>query len=70
MAPYALWYWVLPELTAGTAATVQLSVPIIAAAGGVLFLGEPFSTRLAIASVIVVGGIFVFIHSDRRAAGQ
>lgn len=64
---YALWYAVLPQLSAGTSATVQLSVPIIAAAGGVLILGEPFSIRLAIASAVVVGGIFVFIHSGRRA---
>ncbi|MCB1777641.1 MAG: DMT family transporter [Candidatus Competibacteraceae bacterium] len=64
---YALWYSVLPQLTAGTSATVQLSVPIIAAVGGVFFLGEPFSVRLAIASAVVLGGIFVFINSNCRA---
>ena len=64
---YALWYSVLPQLTAGTSATVQLSVPIIAAAGGVVFLAEPLALRLAIASAVVLGGIFLFINSGRRA---
>ncbi len=63
---YALWYAVLPKLTAGTSATVQLSVPIIAAIGGVVFLGEPLESRLVIASAVVLGGIFLFIHSGRR----
>lgn len=67
---YALWYLVLPRLTAGTAATVQLSVPIIAAVGGVLFLGEAFSSRLAVASMVVLGGIFLFIQSGRRASQE
>ena len=32
---YALWYAVLPSLRATSAATVQLSVPVLAALGGV-----------------------------------
>jgi drug/metabolite transporter (DMT)-like permease len=64
---YALWYAVLPKLSAATSATVQLSVPIIAAIGGVFLLGEPFTSRLSIASAVVLGGIFVFINSGRRA---
>ncbi|MCB1584442.1 MAG: DMT family transporter [Xanthomonadales bacterium] len=60
---YALWYGVLPKLTAATSATVQLSVPIIAAIGGVVFLGEPLESRLIIASAVVLGGIFLFIHT-------
>lgn len=64
---YALWYSVLPKLAASTSATVQLSVPIIAAIGGVVLLDEPLSIRLAIASAVVLGGIFIFINSGRRA---
>ncbi len=63
---YALWYSVLPRLAAGTSATVQLSVPIIAAVGGVLFLGEPITGRLMVASTLVLGGISLFIHSKGR----
>ena len=54
---YALWYAALPGLKATTAATVQLSVPVIAALGGIAFLGEPITLRLAWASVAILGGI-------------
>ena len=64
---YALWYWVLPRLTAGTSATLQLSVPIIASVGGVVFLGEPLTSRLIVASAVILSGILLFIHSERAA---
>ena len=54
---YAIWYSALPMLKATTAATVQLSVPLIATLGGMLFLGEPPTLRLALASVAILGGI-------------
>ena len=54
---YVLWYTALKNLTATRAALVQLSVPVLAAFGGVLFLGEFFSLRLAIATLLVLGGI-------------
>lgn len=54
---YVMWYSVLPALQATTAATVQLSVPVIAAIGGVLFLGEAISLRLVLASAAILGGI-------------
>ena len=54
---YALWYAVLPALRATTAASVQLSVPVLAALGGVLLLAEPLSVRLVLAAVAVLGGI-------------
>jgi len=54
---YALWYHVLPELAASSAGAAQLSVPIIAMAGGALFLGEPLTPSFALASAIVLGGI-------------
>ena len=64
---YALWYSVLPQLTAGTSATVQLSVPLIAAVGGVILLGEPLTARLLMAAMVILGGIFLFIQAGRRA---
>ncbi len=63
---YAIWYAALPSLTASIAATVQLSVPPIAAALAVLLLGEPATLRLAAASLAVLGGIAVVILGRRR----
>jgi drug/metabolite transporter (DMT)-like permease len=54
---YAIWYTALPALKATKAATVQLSVPIIAAMGGIAFLGESLTLRLVLASVAILGGI-------------
>lgn len=65
---YAIWYTVLPALKATQAATVQLSVPVIAALGGVAFLGEALSLRLVLASVAILGGIALVILEKRRAA--
>lgn len=50
---YSIWYAALPHLTATRAATVQLTVPIIAAIGGIIFLYEPVSLRLFVASIAV-----------------
>jgi drug/metabolite transporter (DMT)-like permease len=58
---YAIWYAALPWLRATTAATVQLSVPVLAAIGGVTFLAEPVTVRLGLASVAVLGGIALVI---------
>lgn len=65
---YAVWYTALRGLNATTAATVQLSVPVIAAAGGVVLLGEPLGWRLAIASVAILGGVALVIVNRRGAA--
>jgi len=65
---YAIWYAALPALKAASAATVQLSVPVIAALGGVAFLGEPITLRLAVASAAVLGGIALVIIEKQRHA--
>jgi drug/metabolite transporter (DMT)-like permease len=62
---YSIWYTALPHLKAGTAATVQLSVPVIAAIGGVLLLGEPITMRLLACSAAILGGIAVVIATRR-----
>lgn len=54
---YVIWYAALEYLSAMRAALVQLSVPAIATAGGVLLLAEPLTLRLLIASALVLGGI-------------
>ena len=64
---YVIWYAALPGLKATSAATVQLSVPVLAAAGGILLLHEPITLRYFIASVAVLGGIFLVVIEKRRA---
>lgn len=54
---YAVWYQALPLLSATRAASVQLSVPAIAAIGGVLILSEPVTLRLVVATILLIGGI-------------
>lgn len=58
---YALWYAALPSWSATGAATVQLSVPVIAAIGGIVFLGEAASLRLVLAATAILGGIALVI---------
>lgn len=60
---YVLWYAALPRLRPSSAATVQLSVPAIAALGGAMLLAEPVTARLLVASVAVLGGIALAIRS-------
>ena len=63
---YVLWYAALPNLKAVSAATVQLSVPVLTATGGILLLGEPITLRYLFASVAVLGGIaLVMIEKNR-----
>lgn len=67
---YAIWYTALPAIKATTAATVQLSVPVIAALGGILFLGEAITLRLALASMAILGGIALVILEKRADGGR
>ena len=60
---YVGWYAVLPALRATTAATVQLSVPALAALGGLALVGEPVTVRLAVASAVTLGGIAVVVRA-------
>jgi drug/metabolite transporter (DMT)-like permease len=65
---YAIWYTALPALNATNAATVQLSVPVIAALGGIVFLDESINLRLVLASVAILGGIALVILKKQRGA--
>ncbi len=65
---YALWYAVLPSLAAATAGVVQLTVPVIAMAGGVLLLGEDLEWRAVVAAGVVLGGVALSVTAGRRAA--
>jgi len=66
---YVIWYTALPHLKAASAATVQLSVPVLAATGGILLLGEPLTLRYLFASIAVLGGIaLVVIEGPKKSA--
>ncbi|MDN0083384.1 DMT family transporter [Crenobacter sp. SG2305] len=65
---YVIWYAALNGLSAMRAATVQLSVPLIAAFGGVLLLSESVTPRLAVASAAILGGIALVLSSRTRGA--
>jgi drug/metabolite transporter (DMT)-like permease len=64
---YVIWYAALRGLSASRAATVQLSVPVIAAFGGVLLLSEDITTRLLIASVATLGGVAIVLAQRKPA---
>ncbi len=64
---YVIWYRALSGSRATSAATVQLSVPVLAAAGGILLLGEPITLRYVFASVAVLGGIALVIWERTHA---
>jgi drug/metabolite transporter (DMT)-like permease len=63
---YAIWYAALRGLTTTRAATVQLSVPVIAAWSGVVFLAENVSLRLFIAGILILGGIALALSSRAK----
>ena len=63
---YSIWYTALKELRTSSAATVQLSVPVIAAVGGMVFLGEHLMVRFLITSAAILGGIALVIVDKRH----
>ena len=68
-AGYAVWYVALRGLSATRAATVQLSVPVLAGLGGVLLLGETITARLVMAAVLILGGVGVAVLTKTRGGG-
>jgi drug/metabolite transporter (DMT)-like permease len=65
---YSLWYAALRGLTAARAAVLQLTVPLLAAAGGVVLLSEPLRPRLVVAAVAIVAGVALAIRRPPAAA--
>ena len=63
---YTVWYAALKHHTATRAAVLQLSVPMIAAVGGAMFIGEKMTMRLLIAAALILGGIAVVIAGRKR----
>lgn len=67
---YALWYTVLPRLEATVAALSQLTVPVIAVAGGAYLLSEPVTLRLTLASAMILGGVAIGVLAQRRMSSS
>ena len=65
---YAIWYRALPRLTVTQAAVAQLSVPVIAAVGAVLTLGETLSARLVASGIAVLAGVAIVLTARTRRA--
>ncbi|MGB7432214.1 MAG: DMT family transporter, partial [Ahrensia sp.] len=65
---YALWYRVLGRITQTQGAIVQLTVPVIAAFGGVVLLGEAITMRLSLASLFILGGVALAIVAKAKRA--
>ena len=62
---YVMWYAALRGLRPSTAAVVQLSAPLLAAVGGIVFLHEALTTRLLVATPLVIGGIALAVYARR-----
>lgn len=63
---YALWYRVLKRIGATQGAIVQLTVPVIAAIGGTVFLDEGWTVRLAVSSMLILGGVALATMAKQR----
>jgi drug/metabolite transporter (DMT)-like permease len=66
---YVIWYAALRGLSALQAASVQLSVPVIAACAGTLWLDEAFTARLLVAVLAILGGIALVLTDRARKRG-
>jgi drug/metabolite transporter (DMT)-like permease len=66
---YAVWYAALRGLATRHASIVQLSVPVLAAMGGVLFLSEPISLRLLLSACMILGGVGLAVLG-RKTSGR
>jgi drug/metabolite transporter (DMT)-like permease len=65
---YAIWYSVLPSLKAASAATLQLTVPVIATIGGAIWIAEGISLRLVVASLSILGGVAMVVLTKSKSA--
>ncbi len=64
---YVVWYTALRGLTATRAATVQLAVPVLAAAGGVILISEDVSMRLLLSAIMILGGVGLALLGRKHA---
>jgi len=60
---YAMWYGILPKLKPSQAASSQLLVPVIAALGGFVLLGEALSLNFVLAAALTLGGVLIVVKA-------
>jgi drug/metabolite transporter (DMT)-like permease len=60
---YTMWYIALADLSSTQAAVLQLSVPVIAALDGIVFVSEAITSRLILSSAVILGGILIVVTS-------
>ncbi|WP_236100840.1 DMT family transporter [Pseudomonas argentinensis] len=65
-AGYSIWYAVVKRISAQQAATLQLSVPVLASFAGVVLLSEPMTWRMFLSSAVVLGGIAIAVIPLRQ----
>ena len=63
---YAIWYATLPKLDSSLAAILQLTVPLIALAGGMVFLGETATWAFVISAALILGGVFIAVLGPKK----
>lgn len=63
---YTVWFAALRGLTAIRASMVQLAVPVVAAAGGVIFLHEAITARLIVSAALILGGLGIALAGKSR----
>jgi drug/metabolite transporter (DMT)-like permease len=66
---YVLWYLTVRRITTVSASVIQLAVPVLVAISGIMLLDESFTLRLALASILIIGGIIITITGKRTSAG-
>ncbi len=64
---YALWYGALKFIMPFQASVLQLSVPVIAAVGGIIWAGETLEQRLVVSAIMILGGVFLVLMSNKLA---
>jgi len=67
---YAMWYGILPTLSANQAASLQLLVPILTAIAGMILLSEQLTLNFIVATVLTLGGVFLVIHNSSKGSSK
>jgi len=63
---YVVWYMALKDLTATRAGIAQLTVPVIAAFGGMIFINELLTWQFLVTALVILGGVGVATMTQRK----
>jgi drug/metabolite transporter (DMT)-like permease len=65
---FFLYFWLLDRLPATRLSLITYGVPIVAVTVGTLVLNEPFTMRMLIGGLLVLGGVLLAVRSGRARA--